>query len=975
MSKSRHWMLWICGLAIFLGMICQTAHASPESFATHPPTRPLPTASNRPMGTGPARFVDPSRGDDAAAGSIQAPWKTLAESIGRIKPGETLYLRGGTYYESVVIESRGTAEAPITMRAYPGELAIIDGGLREFYDSPADAWEPFAAGAAGEYRSTRSYPELGSGAGLNVMGRFAESLLPLHGYNFYGDLQSDNPYWNVEKKTGAESFVYCGPGVWWNAESGRIHIRLAHTRLPGLGNDNYRGETDPRRLPLIIAGRSAGTPVTLHRSQFVRLQDLVIRGTRETALAISESADIEIDGLTLYGGSSAMRVAKTAGLRMTHTACRGIAAPWTFRGSLKYRSVEARIFSASGWTPAVDENRDFELAWCEFTDCVDGVFIGNVRGVRFHHNLVANVSDDGMFLTAGTALDGTTHGGDVEIYQNRFTRCLTVFAFGVGHGRQRWVSGGRQTGSGVQIYRNVIDLRRPVMYHWPSGPDAPQEIDSAGRITGDHGGPAWEPMVWRHNTILTAEPPFRAYYGAGLGASLAPGTSRRVFNNIFLQLSGAPGNVFQPIVLQADHDARVAAAAAAKEQADPLDSLLDGDLTAPAPQTKPKVDPAAVSKLKEEAQRQPAPPRQTDFQADGNLHWSLAADGTKPDLFQRFRGSPEFARSQQLYKAGWTSGDVIDDPRLVDFSADWRQPAAVLAANSPAVNAGIALPKDWPDPLQGQDAGAPDIGAIPAGAPLWGVGARGRLMVDGSTAARRPPQPAVPWAFASGHTLPALEGKRRQAVIVEGYPAFDAPLAAFALARSGFEVTRQERAWLPTDQYAQAEVVLFDGSLTRGKVEPSRYSAADLPRVKQFLQNGGTLILMRGQLDLFATPEGKAVLAELTGGAARETMPVAKVQLPRHAWVKHLQSPGAPTWLERGFSSLGVSQGECILGTAAGNAALARAPVGRGQIIHIGWTLSSSLPSGRAASTPEKEDKYEQQMQILLNIAAELAGR
>ena len=97
--------------------------------------------------------------------------------------------------------------------------------------------------------------------------------------------------------------------------------------------------------------------------------------------------------------------------------------------------------------------------------------------MRFHHNLVENVTDDGVFLTAGTAYDGETQGGDVHIYQNRFARILTTFAFGVGHGRQKMTEKGKQTGSGVWIYRNVFDFRRPVWYTWPSGP---------GRSAGDH---------------------------------------------------------------------------------------------------------------------------------------------------------------------------------------------------------------------------------------------------------------------------------------------------------------------------------------------------------------------------------------------------------------------------------------------------------------------------------------------------------
>src|SRR6185436_11869310 len=106
--------------------------------------RPLPAAADRPLATGPKLYVDGARGDDKNAGTAQAPWKTLHHALRQLKPGDTLYLRGGVYHEKVSLGRSGTAEAPITIASHPGELAIIDGGLREFLDEPAKAWQPFA---------------------------------------------------------------------------------------------------------------------------------------------------------------------------------------------------------------------------------------------------------------------------------------------------------------------------------------------------------------------------------------------------------------------------------------------------------------------------------------------------------------------------------------------------------------------------------------------------------------------------------------------------------------------------------------------------------------------------------------------------------------------------------------------------------------------------------------------------------------
>jgi hypothetical protein len=908
--------VWWLRSAVLFAAICGGRVAVGDAsgpFASHPPTRPLPRPSERPLGEGPAFFVDAAAGDDRADGSKSHPWKTLAHSITRLRTGDTLYLRGGTYYEHVVVSQSGTIDRPITIRSYPGELVVIDGGLREFFDEPAAAWTPCPDGAPGEFQSSKTYPDLGGGVDeTNVLGNFGDSMLPLQGYRFRGDLQSDNPYWNVGNKVGGDASVYCGPGVWYDPASGRIHARLAHTRLAGLGNDNYRGETDPRKLPLVIAGHRGGSALAIEGARHVRLQDLVLRGSRVATLAIRNAADIELDGLTIYGGSTAVEVRDTVNLRVLHAACRGIAAPWTFRGSLKYRAIEARIFSASGWLPTGADNRDFELAYSEFTDCVDGVFIGNVRGVRFHHNLLDNVSDDGIFLTATTGFDGTTHGGDVHIYQNVLSRCLTTFAFGVGHGRQKTIATGKQMGAGVHVYRNVFDFRRPVMYYWPTGPDAPQEISSYGRVASDHGSPAWEPMRIYHNTIIAGEPPRYDYGTSGLAGAMGHGTQKRVFNNIVHQLHGLPG------------------------------------------QTMP--DPA------------------TDFDGDGNVQWSVSdGPGFQGEWNSKFRRSAAFEATKARYKPGWTAHDQFRDPKFVRFDGDWRAACDLrLAPDSPAIDAGVELP-GWPDAALGADAGAPDAGAIPSGAAVWRVGVGGRLNASGG-AAESGDMPTEPRrAFPIGDELARPAPAVKPALVLEGYPAFDSPLVQFALRRRGAPVTSIERTWLDPREFSKFYIVVIDGSFARAKIEPNKFNADELARLRLFLEDGGTLVLMRERTDLFATPEGRDFLAEILGPAAREPAPELELRKPDHPWVSHL-APRAPhAWLNaKAASVLQTSRAENIIGTAAGATALCRAPVGKGQLIYIGWSIAASLPNGRQPSSLEQEVQYEEQFQILDRVIASL---
>src|SRR5581483_5753697 len=86
-----------------------------------------------------------------------------------------------------------------------------------------------------------------------ALGHVADSMVPLHGYRTLTDLRSNNEFWLGGKDAMRDAGIYCGPGLWLNRQTGRIHLRLAHHRLEGLGKAAYRGETDPRRLPLAIA--------------------------------------------------------------------------------------------------------------------------------------------------------------------------------------------------------------------------------------------------------------------------------------------------------------------------------------------------------------------------------------------------------------------------------------------------------------------------------------------------------------------------------------------------------------------------------------------------------------------------------------------------------------------------------------------------------------------------------------------------
>src|SRR5438046_10472779 len=124
-SRSR-----TAALVAVLALLLPAARAAEPKVASHPAMRPLPTPTDRPLTQGPAFFVDAVKGDDTNDGSKAKPWKTVQQSVRRLKPGDTLYLRGGVFHEKVYLTRSGTADAPIVIASYPGELAVIDGGLK-----------------------------------------------------------------------------------------------------------------------------------------------------------------------------------------------------------------------------------------------------------------------------------------------------------------------------------------------------------------------------------------------------------------------------------------------------------------------------------------------------------------------------------------------------------------------------------------------------------------------------------------------------------------------------------------------------------------------------------------------------------------------------------------------------------------------------------------------------------------------------
>ena len=82
-------------------------------------------------------YVSPA-GDDAAAGTIDAPWKTVPHAVASAAPGDVISLRAGSYDGAIFVD-----KPDLTIQSYAGERATLT--------APADAnnlWFDAAGGKA-----------------------------------------------------------------------------------------------------------------------------------------------------------------------------------------------------------------------------------------------------------------------------------------------------------------------------------------------------------------------------------------------------------------------------------------------------------------------------------------------------------------------------------------------------------------------------------------------------------------------------------------------------------------------------------------------------------------------------------------------------------------------------------------------------------------------------------------------------------
>jgi hypothetical protein len=520
----------------------------PAEWLSHRPMHPLPVASNRPIDQRSRAFFLAPDGNDSRSGTSEgSAWRSFDRAAAGMVPGATLYLLGGHYWmaDTSGWTRSGTRGAPVTIRAYPGQIAVLDYGYREFFDDPDRSWAPVPRGRGGiegEYWSVRGGPADDGVFPLtpkqrDVAGNFGDSMIPLFRYRRLADLRSANERYfdGLQNNQANPTGLYCGPGAMWNVDTGRFHVRLAHTHIPELSevdylnhgpgfDHNYTGATDPRTLPLVLCSTTRPS----FRGSHLRIQDVVVQGQDRLVVGDQEQGDVavEVDGLHFFAGDVPIGIL-VGGVeaKLLNSKIRGFDAPWSSRFGDKNRTDHGILAQLAATR--------MEVAHNEFSDHHDGVNVTDKVGeIDIHHNRIENMNDDGLYLQP-------RHPSRImRVYQNHFEGAVSYLPF-----RGGGQPGPTEPGAGVYVYRNFFDLRRGTYGGPPGG--GRRNMFRRGLLTNEHSNAIRPDVFFYHNTIALQDRSEHNWYLANLGSDYA-GATFRVYNNILILASTPPRPAVRP---------------------------------------------------------------------------------------------------------------------------------------------------------------------------------------------------------------------------------------------------------------------------------------------------------------------------------------------------------------------------------------------------------------------------------------------
>ncbi|GHG41611.1 MULTISPECIES: right-handed parallel beta-helix repeat-containing protein [Amycolatopsis] len=209
-------------------------------------------------------YVAPS-GSDSAAGTQAAPWASMAHAQAVAKPGDTVYLRGGTYVysrankscasqtdrvDAITLNKSGSSGSPIRYWAYPGEKPVFDfsrmkddcriegfdvtgswihlkgleaKGVPQNNNRNHESWGIWISGSNNTFELIESHHHMG--AGLFIQNGGHNLVLNSDSHDNY-DLRTSNGAgesgdgFGAHISAGNPGNVFRGCRAWWNSDDG-----------------------------------------------------------------------------------------------------------------------------------------------------------------------------------------------------------------------------------------------------------------------------------------------------------------------------------------------------------------------------------------------------------------------------------------------------------------------------------------------------------------------------------------------------------------------------------------------------------------------------------------------------------------------------------------------------------------------------------------------------------------------------------
>ncbi len=387
-------------------------------------------------------------GDDDNPGSLAKPYASVNHALETLKPGDTLYLRGGTYFEEVEAEISGTSGQPITIAGYEDEQVTIDSGPQEFRIKGNSDWELVNAGR-GEYRSRSSCEDKSVFAYLTDIAGYKNERVVLVPYEDVNHFRA-----TTDSYGGSNSDFYVGPGVMEIA--GRCHIRLAKTGALRDAEARYGkvigGENaNPGDYGIVMSQATSTLKVS---GAYLTFKDITFNQAKRTIILEAGAQYVRFDGITAWLGASTIQTYSSQVHHITVTGSRilGDAPRWIYWSDMKNapkvaNQLRSTSINLKGGTH--DWTIERSLVRGSGQDLI-GTNNGE-HGIFVHHNRIENCGDD-AFEIEGKAEDGGRDDiGHIQIYENYISNCLVAVAVGQ--------DTSNMTGP-LLFYRNVVAMLR-----------------------------------------------------------------------------------------------------------------------------------------------------------------------------------------------------------------------------------------------------------------------------------------------------------------------------------------------------------------------------------------------------------------------------------------------------------------------------------------------------------------------------------